>query len=99
MWRTQMTSPMPRSPINPDPLVQRDNPVLDILPFGMLVFCVLLSLSVGKAGQGAEVAGIIGGGVAAAWMLGVYQLRPAWRYRPRVMAVFITVVVVLGALL
>jgi signal transduction histidine kinase len=37
--------------------------------------------------------------VAAAWMLGVYQLHPAWRYRPRVMAVFITVLVVLGALL
>ena len=94
-----MTSPMPRSPINPDPLVQRDNPVLDILPFGMLVFCVLLSLSVGKPGQGAEVAGLIVSGVAAAWMLGVYQLHPAWRYRPRVMAVFITVLVVLGALL
>ena len=32
-------------------------------------------------------------------MLGVYQLHPAWRYRPRVMAVFITVLIVLGALL
>jgi signal transduction histidine kinase len=45
------------------------------------------------------VAGLIVSGVAAAWMLGVYQLHPAWRYRPRVMAVFITVLVVLGALL
>ena len=74
-----MTSPMPRSPINPDPLVQRDHPALDALPFGMLVFCVLLTLSVGKPARGAEVAGLILSGVAAAWMLGVYQLHPAWR--------------------
>ena len=94
-----MTSPMPRSPVNPDPLAQRDHPVLDLLPFGMLVFCVLLSLSVGKPGRGAEVAGLILSGVAAAWMLGVYQLHPAWRYRPRVMAVFIAVLLVIGALL
>ena len=94
-----MTSPVPRSPINPDPLVQRDHPALDVLPFAMLVFCVLLTVSVGKPGRNAEVPGLIVSGVAAAWMLGVYQLHPAWRYRPRVMAVFITVLVVLGALL
>jgi signal transduction histidine kinase len=94
-----MTSPVPRSPINPDPLVQRDHPALDVLPFGMLVFCVLLTLSVGKPARGAEVAGLILSGVAAAWMLGVYQLHPAWRDRPRVMGVFITVLLVLGALL
>ncbi len=94
-----MTSPMPQNPINPDPLVQRDHPVLDLLPYGMLVFCVLLSLSVGKPGPHAEVAGLILSGLAAAWMLGVYQLHPAWRYRPRLMAVFITVLIVIGALL
>ncbi len=94
-----MTSPMPQNPINPDPLVQRDHPVLDLLPYGMLVFCVLLSLSVGKPGRHAEVAGLILSGLAAAWMLGAYQLHPAWRYRPRVMAVFITVLIVIGALL
>ena len=94
-----MTSPRPQNPINPDPLVQRDHPVLDLLPYGMLVFCVLLSLSVGKPGRHAEVAGLILSGLAAAWMLGVYKLHPAWRDRPRVMAVFITVLIVIGALL
>jgi signal transduction histidine kinase len=93
-----MTSPMPQDPINPDPLVQRSHPVLDVLPYGMLVFCVLLTMSF-RPSEKAFVAGLVLSGLSAAWIVGVYQLHPAWRYRPRVMALFITVLVVLGALL
>ena len=92
MWRPQMTSPMPPQ--------QRDHhPVLDVLPYGMLVFCVLLSLSIDEPGPDARIAGLILSALSAAWMLGVYTLHPAWRRRPRVMAVFVTVLIVLGALL
>src|SRR3984957_18629410 len=92
MWRPQMTSPMPPQ--------QRDHhPVLDVLPYGMLVFCVLLSLSIDEPGPDARIAGLILSALPAAWMLGVYTLHPAWRRRPRVMAVFVTVLIVLGALL
>jgi signal transduction histidine kinase len=97
-----MTSPMPQSGPdgipNPDSSVHH-HPALDVLPYGMLVFCVLLSLSVGNPGRQAQVVGLILSGVAAAWMLGVYQLHPTWRHRPRVMAVFITVLLAIGALL
>ena len=96
-----MTSPMPQDPINPDPLDmldQRDHPVLDALPFGMLVFSVLVSLSLGTGGK-TLVAELVLSGLSAAWILWVYTLHPTWRSRPRVMAVFITVLIVLGALL
>jgi signal transduction histidine kinase len=90
---------MPQGPVNPDPLLRRDHPVLAVLPYGMLAFCVLLVLGYGTPGSAAEVAGLVLSGLAAAWMLGVYTLRPAWRDRPRVMAVFIAVLLVIGAFL
>ena len=93
-----MTSPMPPQP-GPATLDERDHPVLDVLPYGMLVFCVLLSFSFDEPGPHARVAGLILSALSAAWMLWMYTLHPAWRRRPRVMAVFITVLIVLGALL
>jgi signal transduction histidine kinase len=94
-----MTSPTPQNPINPDPLVQRSRPALDVLPYGTLAFCVLLTLAYETPGSKAQMAGLVLSGLSAAWIVGVYQLHPAWRYRPRVMAVFIIVLLVLGALL
>ncbi|HUB20826.1 MAG TPA: sensor histidine kinase [Streptosporangiaceae bacterium] len=94
-----MTSPMPQAPINADPSL-RDRPVLDVLPYGSLVFCVLLLVSFRSGSSDkAEVAGLVLSGLSAAWMLWMYTLHPAWRSRPRLMAVFITVLIVLGALL
>ena len=93
-----MTSPMPPQP-GPPTLDERDHPVLDVLPYGMLVFCVLLSFSFDEPGPHARLAGLILSALSAAWMLWMYTLHPAWRRRPRVMTVFITVLLVLGALL
>ncbi len=92
-----MTSPMLQDPINPDPLVQRSRRVLDVLPYGMLAFCVILSLALPNPGPKAEGIALILSILSAAWMLFMYTLHPAWRYRPRVMALFITVLIVLGA--
>src|SRR5579859_1243344 len=97
MWRAQMTSPMPQDPINPDPLWQRNHPALAVLPYGMLAFCVILSLSLPNPGPEAEGIALILSVLSAAWMLFMYTLHPAWRYRPRVMALFITVLIVLAA--
>jgi len=93
-----MTSPMPQpGPPAPDLLEKRWPPVLAVLPYAALVFCVLLSLwTPEKKGL---VAGLILSGLAAAWMLWMFTLHPAWRYRPRVMALFITVLILIGALL
>jgi signal transduction histidine kinase len=92
-----MTSPLPQDPINPDPLLQRYHRVLDVLPYGMLAFCVILSLALPNPGPEAEGIALILSILSAAWMLWMYTLHPAWRYRPRVMALFITVLLVLGA--
>jgi signal transduction histidine kinase len=91
-----MTSPMPQGLPNPDPLLERGRVVLDVLPYGMLVFCVILSLSLPNPGPEAEGIALILSILSAAWMLWMYTLHPAWRYRPRVMALFITVLIVLG---
>ena len=94
-----MTSPLPKGLPNPDPLLERSHPVLAALPYGMLVFCVILSLSFPNPGPRAESAALVLSLLSAAWMLWMYTLHPAWRDRPRVMALFITVLIVLGALL
>ena len=94
-----MTGPMPQDPTNPDLLLQRGRLVLDVLPYGALAFCVLLSLGLDNPGREAEIAGLVLSGLAAAWTLWMYTLHPAWRYRPRVMALFIAVLLVIGALL
>jgi len=99
VWRAPMTSPMPKGLPNPDPLLQRSHPVLAVLPYGMLAFCVVLSLSLPNPGREAEGIALILSILSAAWMLWMYTLHPAWRDRPRVMALFVTVLIVLGALL
>ena len=93
-----MTSPMPPQ-AGPAALDERDHTVLDVLPYGALAFCVLLSFSFGEPGPHARLAGLILSALSAAWIGWMYTLHPAWRRRPRVMALFITVLLVLGALL
>jgi signal transduction histidine kinase len=93
-----MTSPMPPQP-GPPMLDERDHPVLDVLPYGALVFCLLLSLSVSELVRSVQLTALILSALSAAWILWMYTLHPAWRRRPRVMAVFVTVLIVLGALL
>jgi signal transduction histidine kinase len=91
-----MTSPITRIP---DPAAEREPLVLAILPYGMLVFCVLISYSLDTTTRPVLLAGLIIAVVSAAWILWMFTLHPHWRQRPRVMAVFITVLIVLGALL
>ena len=95
--RAQMTSPMPRP--GPDPLETRWPPVLAVLPYAALAFCVVLSLALPNPGPEAEGIALILSILSAAWMLWMFTLHPAWRSRPRVMALFITVLILLGALL
>ena len=95
--RAQMTSPMPRP--GPDPLERRWPPVLAVLPYAALAFCVVLSLALPNSGPKAEGIALILSILSAAWMLWMFTLHPAWRSRPRVMALFITVLILLGALL
>ena len=95
--RAQMTSPMPRP--GPDPPETRWPRVLAVLPYAALAFCVILSLALPNPGPKAEGIALILSALSAAWMLWMFTLHPAWRSRPRVMALFITVLILLGALL
>jgi len=92
-----MTSPMPQ-PGPQDPLEKRWPPVLAVLPYAALVFCVILSLALPNPGPKSERTELILSLLAAAWMLWMFTLHPAWRHRPGVMALFITVLIVIGAL-
>ncbi len=78
---------------------RRERLLLDVLPYGMLAFCVLVSYSLRTTNDAALLAGLIISAVTAAWMLWMFTLHPAWRQRPRVMAVFVTGLILLGALL
>ena len=93
-----MTSPMPPQ-AGPAALDERYHKVLDVLPYGALAFCVLLSFSFDEPGPHALLAGLILSALSAAWIGWMYTLHPAWRRRPRVMVVFVVVLTVLGALL
>ena len=91
-----MTSPTPK-PGPQDPLDKRWPPVLAVLPYAALIFCVILSLALPNPGPRAEGIELILSLLAAAWMLWMFTLHPAWRARPGVMALFITVLLVIGA--
>ncbi len=78
---------------------RRERLLLDVLPYGMLAFCVLVSYSLRTTNDAALLAGLIISAVTAAWMLWMFTLHPAWRQRPRMMAVFVTGLILLGALL
>ena len=91
-----MTSPM--TGIRDQP-AEREPLVLAILPYGMLAFCVLVSFSLDTTTRPVLIGGLIISAVSAAWILWMFTLHPRWRRRPGVMAVFITGLTVLGALL
>jgi len=98
-----MNSVMPRSGSEtPDtrvvPLAWR-HPAPAALAYAMLAFCGLLAVSLERSSLPALIADLILSAVAAAWMLWVYTLHPAWRDRPRPMAVLVTVLIVIGSLL
>jgi signal transduction histidine kinase len=103
-----MSSPIPRSGTGtqdtqetPDiPLPGQQWPaVANALPYGMLVFTCVLVVVFDRSYPHELLADLITSAVVAAWMLCVYTLHPEWRDRPRVMAVFVTVLLVIGTLL
>jgi len=95
-----MTSPMSRpGPETPDQPPDFYAPAVAVLPYAMLVFADLLAVSLERSNPVALIADLVLSALAAAWMLWMYTLHPAWRDRPRPMAVFVTVLIVIGALL
>ncbi|NKQ51400.1 sensor histidine kinase [Amycolatopsis sp. K13G38] len=70
------------------------SPVVTVVPYVLLAVLVLVTVPIGPDPVVFWLCG-----AAAAWMLGVFTLRPGWRTRPVVMAVFFTVLLAITAVL
>ncbi len=65
-----MTTPGPR-------LDQHQAAVLDVLPYAMLAFCVLVSFALHTTTERPLITGLVLSVVTAAWMLWMFTLHPA----------------------
>ena len=90
----------PGSRAYPDPWdgqLQMARAVIDWVPWVMLAFSAILTVVLYQDhwATGSPLVPLLLCGLAAAWTLGMYTLRPAWRDRPRRMAVFVAVLLVI----
>lgn len=74
-------------------------PMVTVTPYVLLLVLAGVTVGVKHAQPGSMAVDLVLCGVAAAWMLGMFTLRPAWRVRPLPMAVFFTGFVALLAAL
>jgi signal transduction histidine kinase len=80
----------------PDPWdgqLQMARAVVDVVPWVMLTFSAILTVVLYRYhwAAGSPLVPLLLCGLAAVWTLCMYTLRPAWRDRPRRMAVFVAV--------
>ncbi|MER6947543.1 sensor histidine kinase [Nonomuraea sp. NPDC000554] len=79
--------------------VPRWSAVVTVGPYALLAILAGVTV-VGKLSEGeSPLIDLVLCALAAAWMLWVFTLHPAWRERPPVMAVFFTVLIVITAVL
>ena len=91
---------IPRQPAQLEAWERWEQPAFAVLPYVMLVIVASMTVVVKWGESTGDL--LIDLGLAAAaglWMLWGFTLHPAWRHRPRRMAVFFTVLAILMALL
>jgi signal transduction histidine kinase len=71
--------------------------VAGVVPYVLLAFATGLTPLLDASGRRSELLAFGLAAVIAVWILWMYTLHPAWRQRPRVMAVFVTVLLTLTA--
>jgi signal transduction histidine kinase len=92
-----MSDPMPLSEL--DDAERRRLPIAFVAPYVLLAILVVFTLLMRRS-DGMALAVDIGlCALAALWMLWWFTLHPAWRVRPRVMAVFVAGLVVISFVL
>jgi hypothetical protein len=71
--------------------------MVGVVPYVMLAFSAALTLVLYRAHweTGSPLTPLVMCGVAAAWTLWMYTLHPAWRDRPRLMGLFVAVLLAL----
>ncbi|MFG6192600.1 sensor histidine kinase [Nonomuraea sp. JJY05] len=72
---------------------------LTVGPYALLALLTGLTVAVKSSAGASLIVDLVLCALMAAWMLGVFTLRPAWRERPPVMAVFFAVLILLTAIL
>ena len=92
-----MTGPMPFAQL--DDRGRRMLPLVLAGPYVLLGALALFTAGIKHTAVGSLAIDLALCGLAAAWMLWMFTLHPAWRVRPRVMAVFFIVFVVIMAVL
>ena len=92
-----MTGPMPFAQL--DDRARRMLPLVLAGPYVLLGALALFTAGIKHAAVGSLAIDLALCGLAAAWTPWMFTLHPAWRVRPRVMAVFFTVFVVIMAVL
>jgi signal transduction histidine kinase len=93
-----MSEPMPLSRPR-DEREQRLLPVVYVAPYVLLAILVIFTVMLKRSAAGSLLIDLALCAVAAVWVLWMFTLHPAWRVRPRVMAVFFTGFVVIMAVL
>src|SRR5580698_5325297 len=97
MWRAPMSNSMPLSQL--DERTRRFLPLITVGPYVLLAILVLFMVAAKFTSGTSLLIDLALSGLAAAWMLWMFTLHPAWRVRPRPMALFFTGLVVIMAAL
>jgi signal transduction histidine kinase len=95
--------PMPQSRVgswdHPDLWSVNRRWAFSVVPYALLALLVVCSVITEYSTTRFLVITLALCAAAAAWMLWMYTLHPAWRHRPRVMGVFVTGLIVVTALM
>ncbi|MDN3357755.1 sensor histidine kinase [Actinomadura sp. DC4] len=92
-----MNDPMPRT--RRDPFGGRLLPIVSVGPYVLLAVLTVITVPIRRSSGDPYVVDLALCALTAAWMLWMFTLHPAWHDRPRVMALFVTVLIVLMAVL
>ena len=88
---------LPDSPLDTMPAWRRRT--LIMLPYVLLAFLIIVTVSIKHSAWGSLRIDLALCGLSAAWILGMFTLRPAWWQRPRIMAVFVAGLIAVLAVL
>ncbi|GAA4640287.1 sensor histidine kinase [Actinoallomurus vinaceus] len=89
-----MSNPMPRTQWN-----RRSLPMVTVVPYVLLAIPTGVTVAIRRSNGDSFAIDLALCALTAAWMLWMFTLHPAWRERPRVMGLFVSVLIVLMAIL
>jgi signal transduction histidine kinase len=92
-----MSGPMPLTQL--DPLARRLLPLVTVVPYALLAILVAFTVLLKHSAAGSLRIDLGLCALAAAWMLWMFTLHPAWRVRPPQMALFFIGVIVIAMVL